>query len=365
MVKQPKDPPLTEEKITKLEELLLKSIEDIPDNNPPETEQSTTTTDTTAINIRDKIVRLMYHPSKQTSSSNSNNFMNKSNKQKQILECIKRNTAGTTQNKSKSKRFLKALFHGLGHALKFIVEGEEYLPLEDEVDCSEEDKLAITYSLYFLKCCADMLHAYLDGVLSRNVEKQQQKKGDDSIIVEIKVLDEALGLAELLHDVLFALSSTYANVDADDDDYKKHEKDILIGVEAQQSISNLCEKWWLNHCKGRDLLVTQLLPLLLIKSLHGQAKQADVKRMFQVSDALDLLDFDDEESISYLKSLLCRTLSTPLYLKNPSSSAGYGRKFIVGLFVMAGQQENGRLMEDLHQAVRAQIPNAKLPVLQV
>lgn len=63
------------------------------------------------------------------------------------------------------------------------------------------------------------------------------------------------------------------------------EEDAL-GVETQHIICTLCEKWWMNNLKGRDLLVTQLLPLLLVKSLDRSAKLVDVKRMYNISDAL-------------------------------------------------------------------------------
>ena len=272
---------------------------------------------------------------------------------------------------------MKKIFRGLGGTLAWIVEEEEYLPPEDDDDQvadkdetnNQQDKnepsavasVSTSTSLLYLKACANILHAYVDGVM----EQQQQQKS-----VEIKVVDEALGMAELLHEVLFHLSSTYGQGQGHRE--KEEESTVSInvsvseedalGVETQHIICTLCEKWWMNNLKGRDLLVTQLLPLLLVKSLDRSAKLVDVKRMYNISDALQLLDFDDEESISYLKSLLCRTVSSPLYLRSAVNKASnFGRKFIVGLFAM-GQQE---LIQDLHRAIRVQIPDAKLPVLQV
>ena len=306
-------------------------------------------------------------------------------RQAEVLECIR-----TCASNGASTAFLKKLFHALGGTLSWIVEEEEYLPLEE--DGEEENatnpttmttaSIAVSSSLLYMKACTNILHAYIDGILEKQQKSSEQSQQQKSTVIEVKVLDEALGMAELLHDVLFPLRSGYEL----DENHHNHEYDnnvtafssssssnnntftseledtSLLAHETHHSICTLCEKWWTNHLKGRDLLVTQLLPLLLVKTLDPSAKLNDVKRMYAVSDALRLLDFDDEESISYLKSLLCRTVSTPLYLRSATNKANnYGRKFIVGLFAMEQQQ----VIQDLHRAIKVQIPEAKLPVLQV
>lgn len=45
------------------------------------------------------------------------------------------------------------------------------------------------------------------------------------------------------------------------------------------SSSKICEMWWVQERPGGEHLVTQLLPLMLVRSLDADAKEADVKRM--------------------------------------------------------------------------------------
>ncbi|CAN0413140.1 unnamed protein product, partial [Discosporangium mesarthrocarpum] len=63
--------------------------------------------------------------------------------------------------------------------------------------------------------------------------------------------------------------------------------------------------WWVSERPGAEHLVTQLLPLLLVRSLGEEAREADVKRVYSVRGALILLDFDDESSDD-LRALLLR-----------------------------------------------------------
>ena len=42
----------------------------------------------------------------------------------------------------------------------------------------------------------------------------------------------------------------------------------------------VCEMWWTQERSGGEHLVAQLLPLMLVRSLDVDAKEADVKRMY-------------------------------------------------------------------------------------
>jgi condensin-2 complex subunit G2 len=92
----------------------------------------------------------------------------------------------------------------------------------------------------------------------------------------------------------------------------------LTNVDAsalQFQIARVCELWWTNEWPNRELLLTQLLPYQLSTSLAKGAKEADVKRVFHMREALALLDFDDED-IVHLRELILRVVACPLYLKS-------------------------------------------------
>ena len=318
--------------------------------------------------VQESLVHLMYTGKPQQRKENH----------AAVLDALRTiHTRDDTSTKFQNK-FLRKLFTACIRDMERIVQNEEYLPLEcddDEEEEEEEDEflteretedLSIASALCFIKACAHMLQAYLDGLLSchRNSESEdgadRHSKGHRHVTKRSnKVLDEALCLAELLHDLLFDLSSTYGNLKDDCDRTENQGANDILGYEAQLAIRNLCEYWWKHNFHGRDLLVTSLLPLLLVKSLDGAAQSADVRRMYDMRDALHLLDFEDEESIGYLKSLLCRTVSSPWYLRDAN---GPGRKFIIFLLSGLGQEE---LTLDLHRAIRAQIPNNKVNVIKV
>jgi condensin-2 complex subunit G2 len=83
-----------------------------------------------------------------------------------------------------------------------------------------------------------------------------------------------------------------------------------------------------NRHAGREDMVTQALPYLLVKSIT-LARQSDVKRVHNMRAALPLFDFDDDESIVSLKKLLLRCAFAPVYLRSPE-----GRRFLSSLFCL-------------------------------
>lgn len=90
---------------------------------------------------------------------------------------------------------------------------------------------------------------------------------------------------------------------------------MLHGTEAeglQAAIAAVCEQWWLQEKPGREAVITQLLPYLLVKSLEESARPRDVRRVWGMREALLILDFEDD-SIESLTELLLRCFLHPLY----------------------------------------------------
>jgi len=185
-----------------------------------------------------------------------------------------------------------------------------------------------TRALLFIKYTAMMVHAYLVNLSSKHQDtnnNHSHKKRSYEIMEEVKEI------TELLHDVLFDLNSCGVE-----------------GLNVQKSIIALCESYWNGHFVNRNDYIASVIPLLVVRTLDGNATKADIKRLWNMRDALPLFSFQDE-SIAYLRSLMVRAVGSGLFIKNVE-----GRKMICYFF-----QLDGELVKDLHEAIKAQIPLAK------
>ena len=284
-------------------------------------------------------------------------------------------------HKSRSRR----LFGGMMTALAGVVEGEEYLPPNDDDDeggggdaadddddddhgaapatAEEEAEEAVR----FLGCCAHLVEAYLRGMLSKQKKHRGGDDDDDDDGGEgrrrgrrcrgqkkIEVVDEAFDVAGTLHDLLFPLqqgrcqqSPPPSSSSSTSRRWSRH------ASRAQSAIFSMCETWWHGNFADRERMVTQLVPLLLVRSLDAAARRDDVRRLCSVRGAIDLLDFDDTEGISSLKVHLLRTVGDPLFLR-----CAEGRRFVGHLLLV-----DANFVSDVHGAVLAQIPGARGGVL--
>ena len=202
------------------------------------------------------------------------------------------------------------------------------------INTEERDKQpdeASTEALLFLKACGYLILAYLENIINKNSSKKRKSQ----VPSDFHVVEEACNVAQKLHNILFALQSCG-----------------IEGQKVQNLLLSMCEKWWLGKFIDREFMVPQFLPVTIMKALDSDAKQTEIKRLFSVRDALYLLDFEDE-NISFLRSLLLKTVSNPLLLRSSD-----GRRIISMLF-----QLDKSLISDLHQSIRVQIPDSKKPIL--
>ena len=235
-----------------------------------------------------------------------------------LLECVA----------SLAKAPARRLFDGICRILTKIVDDELFVPEsayedDEEVDGDVVSDAQSSLALNFLKVTALCMESYMESLV--------EKSGDST--KTLTVIEEVFKVMEKLHGCLFSLQAS-----GDE------------GLAVQHKICALCESWWKHNFQDRECMVVQLLPLLVAKSLDESASKADIKRLFVIRQALDVLDFEDETSAD-IKSLLLRTVSSPLYIKNVE-----GRRLISYLF--------GHIPVDLHQAMRVQIPDAKKTVLE-
>ena len=287
------------------------------------------------------IVRLFFHPTMGALIEGETMTVKK---QREVL-------LGAVRSHRFHKGYARRLFSGLAAILLCVVDNDVYFPPEAfdmgnsqeerrkrkgapdenpmELDAIVADENASdedsTEVLRCMRSCTLILSSYLDGVLDRRV-------GANSSSRDIYVIEEAFNVAECLHSALFSLNSCGKE-----------------GLQVQASIVSLCEKWWHSCFVDRELLVTQLVPLLVAKALDEamHAQKSNLMRLFTMRKALGLFDFEDE-SIAYLRSLLLRTVSSPLFIKN-----GEGRRLISYIFTL-----DKSLVSDLHSVIKVQIPGA-------
>jgi condensin-2 complex subunit G2 len=239
--------------------------------------------------------------------------------------------------KTCSKAQARRLFAGLKGIVVKLVQDEMYVPESayDDGKRSHVDNDNVfpdpesSKALHFLRMATLCLQAYLEVCAEKHDNPKKQ----------LPMIGEALELAQTLHDTLFSLDSCGSDA-----------------LATQNAIVTLCETWWLRNASQRELLLVQSLPLLVVTALGdatGVAQKSDVKRLFQIRDALQVIDFSDDSSES-LRTLLLRMAASPQSLRSPE-----GRRFLAYLFYI-----DESLQKDLHRAFRAQIPDARASVIE-
>jgi hypothetical protein len=120
----------------------------------------------------------------------------------------------------------------------------------------------------FLSVCCQMLITCITPTSGNDATSAKQVSHADVDKIRLNI---ACGL----HNILFALRGG----------------DDIIAL--QVSICRICEVWWTSEKAGAELLVPQMLPFLLLRSLDMGATQADIKRIHAVRSAFLLLDYED------------------------------------------------------------------------
>lgn len=274
----------------------------------------------------------------------------------------------TIKSKTFHKNHARRLFSALSPILQHIVEHEEFIPASA---CHDEEERRISHSnsngngeeaaerrssgapshsnrvsnasnmtvtpdeestkaLLFIKYTAMMVHSYLVNLSSKR-EDTNNNNNNSHKQRSYEIMEEVKEITELLHDILFDLNSCGVE-----------------GLNVQKSIVSLCESYWNGHFVNRNDYIASVIPLLVVRTLDGNATKADIKRLWNMRDALPLFSFQDE-SIAYLRSLMVRAVGSGLFIKNLE-----GRKMVSYFF-----QLDGGLVKDLHEAIKAQIPLAK------
>ncbi|KXZ52217.1 hypothetical protein GPECTOR_10g848 [Gonium pectorale] len=148
--------------------------------------------------------------------------------------------------------------------------------------------------------------------------------------------EQLLSVATLLHDGLLMT-----------------EVDPQLGsmqVDMYDAVMRLCCAWWEQRMPGNELLVARTIPYVMLRAIQSldRNKASMVHMCYMIRDALELLDFEDE-NINDTKQLLLVAAMHPAFLREAE-----GRRFIAGLFKLEAQ-----MTRELGAIVRNQIPSGQ------
>lgn len=112
-----------------------------------------------------------------------------------------------------------------------------------------------------------------------------------------------LDTLEVLHNLLLVIS---------DETYPDAKSFKII-------VAKSCEQYWLRGYDGAESVILHLIPYLLsvvtgVSNERSSAKDADVRRLYNIRSAMLLLDFSDP-SIESIQDLLCLCFNQPVVLK--------------------------------------------------
>ncbi|GAX76009.1 hypothetical protein CEUSTIGMA_g3452.t1 [Chlamydomonas eustigma] len=122
--------------------------------------------------------------------------------------------------------------------------------------------------------------------------------------------------------------------------------------EVQDPVARLCCSWWELQVAGKEQLMPQTLPYILIRAESTQ-RVADIKICCTMRDAFTLLDFEDPNIVD-VKRLLLQAAFNPAFVSRPE-----GRRFLASLFNL-----DKNFVSELTVIVKNQIPSGRRTVLE-
>jgi condensin-2 complex subunit G2 len=253
---------------------------------------------------------------------------------------------------------------------KNAVDDDEPQTNDDNVDTeddgsltSQSDNTTTVQVLHFLRFTTLLLQAYWQG----------KHKPRSTPSPTIALLPEFWQVLVPLHDILLSLSECGA-----------------AGRLLQTTILQLCEGLWQANVKDRTHVVAQTFALLVQQALEQGTTARRWTRLFEMREALVVMDWEDPDS-RWLRSRLLALASSPHCLQHTA-----GQRFLAAILQLEPDEDtnimlqtnirNGTLDEDdeeedaedeneappvlaalaadLHQAIRVQVPSAKTSLLK-
>ncbi|KAJ1476020.1 condensin II non structural maintenance of chromosomes subunit-domain-containing protein [Baffinella frigidus] len=122
---------------------------------------------------------------------------------------------------------------------------------------------------------------------------------------------------------------------------------------AQDAICRVCEAWFLGDCEDKSTVVPQTLVTLLMRSVGDNARVADVKRVWDIREALTCIELSGV-GFRTVKESIMRAAIHPHYVMHDD-----GRRFLA--FVLTLSPE---LTRAVHQSIKNQLPWIRASMLE-
>eukprot|EP00960_Hanusia_phi_P052766 761649-Hanusia_phi.AAC.1 len=117
---------------------------------------------------------------------------------------------------------------------------------------------------------------------------------------------------------------------------------------GQDAISRLCEAWYAKEPASRSEVVPQTILYLLMRSVSEEGKVSDVKRVYNMREALECLEIGGESFRSVQESLMRAAIHPNFVLSED------GRRFLTFLLTL-----HPLVTSILHKTIKSQIPRCR------
>ena len=124
--------------------------------------------------------------------------------------------------------------------------------------------------------------------------------------------------------------------------------DLEFESSSQDAVARLCEAWYVNGHENSDEVVPQTVLYLLMRSVGANGRLSDVRRVFAMRDAIQLLDVGGE-SFRSVQEALMRAAIHPHYVMHDE-----GRRFLAVVLSL-----HPELTLALHRSIKGQLPRCR------
>jgi hypothetical protein len=126
--------------------------------------------------------------------------------------------------------------------------------------------------------------------------------------------------------------------------------DLEFECSAQDTVSRMCEAWYLADYETKDEVIPQTVLYLLMRSVGANGRMVDIKRVCALRESFQLLEIGGESFRTVQESLL-RAAIHPNYIMHDD-----GRRFLAVILSLHPQ-----LTLAMHKAIKSQLARCRYP----